>query len=260
VYYDIIANQDLHLTCKIICNNKIVIQYAKLILSKFNIRTVGHLINEYKYPSCDQIKPYVEIIINHSGPLFRVLAARKNLTLGYNYRDGLPLESNRIVSCAKITTKLLRHRLLYNVKLSPLTDQSNLLKGIRLPKERELIYLIGNNAILSNEKLHDMKLVASPDCPICQCAQSIIHIFDECSNSVKAYKILREFYEKHKVEDWVTKKNLDSLIKRLLYLNRNKFLHSSVIEITLANRVSDLEVIDAKRNRNSKQLGHPLGG
>ena len=120
------------------------------------------------------------------------------------------------------------------------------------PKEREVIFFQLHNVTITNSKLYEMKLRDSPACDVCSEIQTLDHIFNQCSNSKAASKALEDNAHLF-VSSPFLKSNIDSMIKRLLYLNRNKKINIDLFAIAIANRVSDLNYISIAK-LNSKEM------
>ena len=134
-YYDIIASEKIINLIEIITNNNLVISYARNIIKTSNLKYIGDLINEAKFPSSDRLATKVKFIINNSGPL---LPERKIISTGVSYRDGFPLITNNLIQAHLITTKQIKSKLLIrNQNIEPIPDFCKL-KTITHPKEKEV--------------------------------------------------------------------------------------------------------------------------
>ena len=189
-YYNLIASEDL---CKIIKKstpNQIIHCHANTIKKKLGIRTVSHLINEYKFPSTDKYRDIIELIIRNGGSLINILSNRKMLNGGYSYRDGIAIDSNQLMKIELLTTKKIRLRLLNKNRVKTKCHDFMQLKKIIHPKERELLYFQLHQVILTNEKLFNMNLKLNPYCQVCHEVQTSNHIFKECPNALGASEVL----------------------------------------------------------------------
>ncbi len=95
-----------------------------------------------------------------------------------------------------------------------------------------------------------MKLVDSPLCKICKTTQNSEHIFYLCSNAKNANNALLNFREV--LNDPYFRNNVDSLIKRLLFLKKDKATNPALFEIAIKNRIDDLEKILKQKAYNKK--------
>jgi len=254
-YYNMIASENLTNVLKICSDNLIIHNYARVVSKQLNIINVGQLINEFKFPSCDKYKSMIVSIINNSGVLLKKLVARKNLTYGIGYRDGIFLETNQLIQIRSITTAKIKKRLFRQDKVFPVIKEFKLLKKITHPKEREIAFFQLHDVTLSNEKLFNMNLITSPFCQICHEIQSSIHIFDECINSKAAHEALDSFPEI--CNNQFLESNTKSLIKRLLFLNKNRRLQIEYFKAAIRNRIDDLETVIANKNKLKNSLKPP---
>ena len=249
-YYDLIASEKLDNIMPFISNKPIVIQKVKFVQKRLGISLVGHLINEFKFPSNDTTVPHVNFIISNSNELVKILATRKKVSINTNFRDGLFLASNIITPLTSLTTKAIRTRLMLGDRtLDPLPGFAELKKIIH-PKERETVFLMLHNAILSNQKLYNMKLIVSPLCQLCNVDQTIEHIFELCANVETAVSTLIGIQDL--VTDSHVKINVGSLIKRTLFLKKDKTLNPDYLSIILQNRISDIEKMGKRKSYNTK--------
>ncbi len=229
--------------------NQIIINQAHHIANKLGIVYVGQLINEFKFPSTDYFREITRNIINECSPLFSILVNRKNLTYGTSYRDTFFLVPNSSINEHQFTTKLLRQCLFRKFVLTPnkITSKTfSVLNVISHPKEREISFFKLHDVLLSNEKLYNMKLAESPNCPMCEVNQSSHHIFYECCNSSEAadaISVSSHLFEQNPS----AKQNIIALINRLLFLNRNKKTKSEMFIAAINNRIADLEIIQLRK-------------
>jgi hypothetical protein len=252
IYYNLLASEDLLPMIKKLTTNPIIINQAKVLCKRLRLQCVGHLINEFKYPSNDNDRLVVNNIMVACSPLFKVLSDRRELSYGLSLRDYFPISANHFITSDKVTTKALRHR------LSDSTDKNDLstpyffakIKTIIHPKEREIAYLHLHSALLPNKKLYEMKLINSPNCPICNVEQSSDHIFIECEN----YRVGNDMIKETTKDIQITKvlyENCISLVRRLCYLNKDKKICKDIFRIALGNRLNDFSCIN--RNKIKKK-------
>jgi hypothetical protein len=182
-YYDLIASEMIVCVIKKFTKNPIIILQAKQLMKISGITFVGQLINEYKYPSSDICHKLATNIINECNPLLKILANRKYLSYGISFRDGFFLITNitnKATTELQFTTKLIRQCLFKKQVMQIDKTKSKLfcsLQSINHLKEREIAYFNLYNVLLTNEKLFDMNLIPSPNCPICDTIQTSQHIF-----------------------------------------------------------------------------------
>jgi hypothetical protein len=87
-----------------------------------------------------------------------------------------------------------------------------------------------------------MKILSSPDCPVCNETQTTYHIFYACTNAIIAADVLTDY--KHLLDSNPSLlANINSMVSRLLYLNRNKKVTSDLFFIAINKRLEDLKVI-----------------
>jgi hypothetical protein len=98
-----------------------------------------------------------------------------------------------------------------------------------------------------------MKLVNSPYCQVCFDVQTISHIFDECVNAKNAKLAIDECQEINASNET----NTSSLIKRLLFLNKNRRLQIEYFKAAIRNRIDDLETVIANKNKLKNSLKPP---
>jgi hypothetical protein len=181
------------------------------------------------------------------------LAKRKELSYGHSYRDWFPVNVNKFISVDKLTTKSLRLTLSNRgANLEPINEFSSI-KMVIHPKEREILYFELHNALLTNLKLYEMKLVSSPNCELCNCEQTTEHIFITCSNakiSTNSYDELKHLFE----GNHLLTLNVQANIKRLLYLNKNKQLNSDLFKIAITNRINDFKLINDRKTRKKNLI------
>jgi hypothetical protein len=246
-YYNIVASENLVTLVSKMFHDSIIVHYAKCLKKSLGICLVGHLINEYKFPSTDKFKHMVTCVIS-SNKIFKILAARKELSYGTSFRDYFPINTNNFVSCDKVTTKSLRliffnKRIVYNK-----IDNFNLISNIMHPKEKEIIYFELHNVLLTNKKLFEMKLRDLPLCELCLVEQSQEHIFMQCSNAVTSAKVYNDLLPTF-ANSSLMKSNVSSLIKRMLFLNKNKRLSEDVFKIAILDRIQDINKILAFKEK-----------
>jgi hypothetical protein len=90
-----------------------------------------------------------------------------------------------------------------------------------------------------------MNLVTSPYCQVCSEIQTSNHIFEECCNALLAKQILSDYTSARSTE--IIDCNTQSLVKRLLFLNKDKILHPEVIKTSIIRRIDDIESIIIKK-------------
>jgi exonuclease III len=250
VYYNLIASEDLIAICNHLAPNSLMLNYTKRVIKCFGFSCVGQLINEFKFPSSDKYRSTMQFIIN-STKLFQILADRRSLTYGWSHRDNFIIATNKHISVEKLSTKTLRIRF-FNGCDSPLVkpEFSNI-KKITHPKEREIIFYELHNVILSNSKLFEMRVVSSPLCEMCSVEQTSDHIFNHCLNAKLASKAYNELAVQF-VSIPHLKNNIESMIKRLLYLNRNSKINSEVFNIAITNRINDHNLIRLTKEKRKE--------
>jgi hypothetical protein len=249
-YYDLIASENaLNLIGKL-SRNPITFLQAKQAIKTLGISTVGQLINEYKFPRTDRYCQHVHNVVMEC-KLLDILAKRKHLSYGTTYREKFFLTTNSPISEIQFSTKLLRHCLFKSQIIPPngLTTSFLAIAKITHPKEREVAFFKAHDVILCNEKLFNMKLISSPDCLVCNEIQTTYHIFYSCFNALRASDVLADF--KHLLEsNPALNANINSLVNRLLYINRNRKVTSDLFIIAINNRLEDLKVIALNKERN----------
>lgn len=249
-YYDCISSESLKDLIRALNLGPIPLQIASNLHNRLGIKTVHEFINEHKFPSTEAFVNPVNLIVKLIGPLFSKLCERKNLNYDTTYRDSFILGTNRLVHTSKVTTKLLRLAIL-NLNLPSVEDDPKFrfYSKIIHPKEREIEFFLLHNAILTNSKLFEMKFRSSPDCDLCHTYQDHDHLFNDCSNAVLAFHTLSKY--KDELSCPSIKSNILSLIKRHLFLNRDKVLHEATIMATIESRLSDLKrLADKKYSQN----------
>ncbi len=250
-YYSLIASERLDLLLARFFKNSIINNYAKRIKKSLGVTYVGQLINEYKYPSTDSFKIIVSSIVN-SHKLFKILASRNELSYGVSYRDLFPIRTNNFISSEKVTTRSLRMLLWNKGALPTKLDIFNVIRKIIHPREREVMFFELHDVCLSNKKLFEMKLRDTPYCDICNEVQSTEHIFTQCSNAIVAYTAYNELLPQFKDHSQLVM-NIMSLIKRLLFLNKNNRLVSNIFRIAILDRINDFTKIQC-HNIKRKEL------
>jgi hypothetical protein len=106
-YYDLVASEKaINMITKISCNPFTILQ-AKQVIKSLGIISVGQLINEYKFPRTDRFGQHIRNIIKECR-LFDILAKRKCLSYGINYRQKFFLVTNNPINEFQFTTKLIR--------------------------------------------------------------------------------------------------------------------------------------------------------
>jgi hypothetical protein len=254
-YYEIIASERTMHVIQRLTKNQIVISQARIVVKALGLMYVGQLINEYKFPSTDKYRQNILNIITACSPLFNILANRKCLSYGTPYRDGFFLTTNNPITDTQFTTKLIRQRLFQKQLIKTSKDFSGILKNllsITHPKEREIAYFNHHGVLLTNDKLFDMKLVESPNCPFCLVRQTTFHIFFECLNSIEA-SLAVEFTGHLFSHLPMLKSNVIALVNRMLFLNRNKKVKSELFIVAIKNRIEDFDKISLHK-RNEKNL------
>ncbi len=236
-YYNLISTENPIIICKFLAPNSLTLNYTKMVTKLFGFSHLGQLINEYKFPSSDRFRSTIQFIIK-SVKLFEILANRKTLSYGLTIYDNFIIATNKIVSADKLTTKALRLRFFNGCDIPVLRPEYNCVKKITHPKEREVIFFQLHNVIITNTKLYEMKFTSSPLCEQCNTDQTSDHIFNHCYNATQASKALNDFSEKL-ADNHHIKLNVESLIKRLLYLNRNSKISVEIFNIAIANRIKD---------------------
>ncbi len=249
IYYDLIASEDLRQLCDHLFPNSLTVSYVKRAIKIFGFKNVGQLINEFKFPSTDKHKSMIQFIIG-STKLFQILSERRSLTYGTSHRDNFIIAPNKFINIEKLTTKILRLRFFNGCSTTQVRNEFKLIKKITHPKEREIIFFELHNVILSNSKLFEMKLVSTPLCDQCMVEQTPDHIFKDCTNAKAAYKAYDEMSAQ--VENPLLKNNIESLIKRLLYLNRNSKVNSELFSLAITNRVNDYNMLRLMKEKRKE--------
>lgn len=230
-------------------------QIAHNLKSTLSIVKVNHFINELKFPSSDRLKSSVLFLSNNLGRLTHVLSNREVLENDCTYRDGIFLDSNRRVKIPQLSTKLIKSRIFAINNHEPVqVKEFSYFKKIIHPKEREIEFFYLHDVLLSNLKLHSMKLAESPDCPTCKVPQDSEHIFNSCLNSKIAWKAFGK--NLNLITNPKLKSNVRSMIKRLLFLNKDKTLHENVVNRAIENRIQDFDKLvgNTFKQKNLKQL------
>jgi hypothetical protein len=250
LYYNLVASEDLISMVSKLTSNQIVINQAMLIRKKLGLQLVGHLINEYKFPSNDDYQCIVNNLIVSCGLLFTILVNRRELSYGFSFRDHFPISTNRFITSDKITTKALKNRFLENGNALDIITPFVGIKVIMHPKEREIAFLQLHGALLPNKKLYEMKLIASPNCPLCEVEQTADHIFNDCVNIVIGTETLKlKTNSLHMNKS--TSSNCLALVKRMCYLNKDKKLNADLFRTAIDNRLNDFNCIT--RNKGMKK-------
>lgn len=231
-YYDLVASENPIVLANVSCSNDLIKFQITSICKRFHFKNLIQLINEYKFPSTDKYRIELENIMRH--PLFIKLLDRKCLTYDTCFRDGFFFASNQVTKSHKVTTKMIKNRLLLGtVDLVQCAEFRNL-KKIKHPKEREIQFFKIHNVILSNDKLFKMKLVNSNICFTCNEVQDQFHIFNVCTNTLSADETIRSLEL-----NYASKINILSLRDRFLFLNRDKIITSDMWDIVFKNRLND---------------------
>jgi len=97
-----------------------------------------------------------------------------------------------------------------------------------------------------------MKLLESPNCPICEIPQDNEHIFNTCQNAIIAEHISVEIISQITDIDATLLTNIQSLIKRQLFINKNTPLNEITLRHILNLRISDLATL--KNHKKRKKL------
>lgn len=254
-YYNMVASENLIDFLNHNYQYPMANQIAHNLKNTLGIIKVKHFINEFKYPSSDRIRSSVLFLSKMIGNVVTVLSNREVLEDDCSYRDGIFLETNRRVKISQLTTKALKSRILAINNHEPVQlKEFSFFKRIIHPKEREVEFLLMHDALLSNQKLFEMKLKDSPECIVCKLPQDTDHIFNSCTNSKIAWKM----FSKHKnlLINSKLKTNVRSMIKRLLFLHKDKPLHENVVIKAIENRIQDLSKIvnNTLKQKDLKQL------
>ena len=249
-YYNLIASENLSIFVKHIKLSPIIKNNIIQVASRFRLKYVGQLINELKFLSTDVFKAQLANIKNHGGDILLKLLHRKELTYGLTFRDGFFLITNKRIHSKQFTTKLIKNRLMFTDNELPALKEFVLLKKIIHPKEREICFFRLHEAILSNDKLFMMKLIDSPTCQVCKKMQTAEHFFTECSNSSLAESVLSNHTEI--LNNYTLRINIDALIQRLLFLNKDKKLSSDFIQLVVCNRISDFDKLFSNKTNKKK--------
>jgi hypothetical protein len=193
----------------------------------------------------------IHLIVN-STKLLQILASRRELSYGISHSDNFIVATNKHISLDKLTTKVLRLRFLNGCESPNANPIFKPLKNIMHPKEREVVFFELHNVTITNAKLFEMRLLDSPACDVCSEVQTTDHIFNRCSNATEALKAFNESAPLFASTPFL-KLNIESLIKRLLYLNRNKKVDLDLFRIAITNRLNDLNYISIAKI-NSKEM------
>ncbi len=237
IYYNLMATEDPYAVCAYLYPNSITLNYIKRSMKIFGFKNVGQLINELKFPSCDEHRPLIQSIIG-SVKLFQILSARRELSYDTFHLDNFVTATNKFVNIVKLSTKLLRLRFFHGCDTPVAKHEFKIVKMIIHPKEREVIFYELHNVILSNAKLYEMKVTSSPQCEVCFNEQTTDHIFKLCLNAKAAIEAFDDLSPQFSTNP-ILKQNIESLMKRLLYLNKNKRITSELFRIAITNRISD---------------------
>jgi hypothetical protein len=254
-YYDLIASSPLDILIENLNNNLIARQYCKIIRKELGVVNVKHFINEVKFPRSEKHIEILEFIRSSCKKLFSVLECRKFLDDDTNILDGIPTGINKITKVTKLTTKVLTQRFMFELKNLDETVVDKLRYGLH-PKENEIHWLFYHKACLSNAKLHTMKLIESPLCPVCLKDQTTEHIFFECTNSLTLWNLIKsEFNITINESEFLLgspDKRINDIIllcKRLLFVNRDKKLDKNFIRSSVTNRLDDINSLLNKSKR-----------
>jgi hypothetical protein len=245
LYYNLIASEDLVPTISKISDNKIIINQARLISKKLGLRCIGHLVNEFKFPSNDELQCIVKNVIV-ACPILKVLASRKVLTYGLSLKDHFPISTNHFITSDKITTKALKKCYLEGGNAPNILTHFNFIKTICHPKEREIMFLYLHDALLPNKKLFEMKLIASPNCNLCNVEQTAEHILNDCINIVSGIDTLNLITDKLQISKSLYM-NCLALVKRFCYINKDKKLSTDLFRSAIENRLNDFNRISRKK-------------
>jgi hypothetical protein len=248
VYYNLIASESLTILSNKYLNNPIARNMVKQLQKITGISQAGQLINEFKYPSSDKAFILASNIVR-ACPLFTKISERKILICDTSFRDGLPVDCNKILSANNITSKAIKNRLFLGNNTIETIEEFNCLKLITHPKERELLFFEIHKVVLSNEKLNSMKLISSPLCRQCQVVQDSQHIFETCHNAVTAFEAILKFPEINN-RNYLLSINVESLIKRLLFLNKDKEISGALFEYAISCRINDFKILQARINNH----------
>lgn len=238
-YYNTIASEDLIDLINHNYPSPMAKQLAVSLKRSLGIVKVNHFINEIKFPSSDRHKSSVTFLSKMLGNLSTILINRDVLENDCSYRDGIFLETNRRLKMCQLTTKALKSCIFTINNHEPVPKKEfTFFKKIIHPKEREIEFFLLHDVLLTNKRLYEMKLVDSPECKICKNIQDSDHIFNSCPNSKTAWKVFKNHYKL--LVNSKLKTNVRSLIKRLLFLNKDKAIHENVVIKAIENRIQDL--------------------
>ena len=239
-YYTLIASESMVNFVNKQTSNPIIRLNAKLVEKKLGILNVGQLINEFKFPSTDFFRDTVSSIINSCGPTLKILTSLNELSYGLSFRDCLFLSTNKSFKESQLSTKLIKQRLFFKAESPVPIPSFKVLKKIIHPKEREVAFLRLHHALLPNTKLYAMKLINSPLCEVCNDSQDTEHIFESCINVDESILALAK-YQQFILSNPSVRNNINALINRLLYMNRNKPLKADFFCKAIDNRLNDLD-------------------
>jgi hypothetical protein len=239
-YYDLIASEHPLAVFSQLLPNSITLSYLKNAIKIFGFKNIGQLINEFKFPSSDKHRQMISLIVK-STKVLQILSSRRELAYGTLHIDNFIVATNKFMPLDKLTTKVLRLRFLNGCETPVTNPLFKSLKSIMHPKEREILFFDLHNVIISNAKLNEMKILDSPDCDICNDTQTSEHIFKLCINATVAWKAFNE--NPNSSVSPYHRSNIESLIKRLLYLNRNKKINIDLFRTAITNRIDDLNYI-----------------
>ncbi len=149
---------------------------------------------------------------------------------------------------SKFTTKRLRQRF-FNGSYNPLSNHDpNItcnnenkfltIKKMTHPKEREIEFLRAHDALLTNHKLFEIKLIDSPLCNICNVVQDVSHIFVDCSNAKEAQISLDSMADRMTIDKLINT-SIRPLVNRILFNKRNSKIKADLFCTAINNRIDD---------------------
>jgi hypothetical protein len=129
-------------------------------------------------------------------------------------------------------------------------------RKIKHPRERMTQYMTLAGKLYTNEKLHRLKMVDSPNCMECNQTETAEHLFEKCPRAQSAWSILQDLIGENvtceEIRNGTTnqiKINLISLVKHHLYCKRNEPSIPEVLRTRLDTMYHDFEIIQRKKNK-----------
>lgn len=242
IYYDLIASENPYQVANIVGTNSITKQQINVMCNKFGFRSIGQLINEYKFPSTDLYRTEFQNFMQI--PIFASLLNRKSISYDHSFRDGMILGANQITKSKDMLTKTIKTRILLGTNEVTYIKEFRDTKKILHPKERETVFFKLHRVILSNDKLFKMKLIPSNICMVCDNVQDQLHILNACPNATSANEVLARLNITSNPHLLI---NLEALRDRYLLINKNKTITSEMWDIIFSNRINDFDRINENK-------------